>query len=61
MESYRFRMGQRVMDRTSRQSGRIVARAEWITGRKAYLLHFDNRLAGKNEHWRDETAVIEEE
>lgn len=61
MEHYRFRMGQRVMLQAGRQSGRVIGRAEWLSGRKAYLLDLDIRLAGKDERWHNETELTEEE
>lgn len=61
MDQYRFRMGQRVMLQASRQSGRVIARAEWWSGRKAYLLNLDLRVAGKEERWHNETELTEEE
>lgn len=61
MEHYRFRMGQRVMLQASRKSGRVIGRAEWLSGRKAYLLDLDIRLAGKDERWHNETELTEEE
>lgn len=61
MDQYRFRMGQRVMLQASRQSGRVVGRAEWLSGRKAYFLDLDLRVAGKDERWHNETELTEEE
>lgn len=61
MEHYRFRMGQRVMLQANRQSGRVIGRAEWLSGRKAYLLDLDVRVAGKDERWHNETELTEED
>ena len=61
MENYRFSLGQRAMLCTSRQSGQVIARAEWITGRRAYLLKLDHRIAGKDEYWHNEPDLTEEE
>ncbi len=61
MAEYKFAMGHRVMVRTSRQSGRVVGRAEWLSGRKAYFLDLDRRVAGKDERWHNETELTEED
>jgi hypothetical protein len=61
MSDFKFRLGQRVMLQSSRQSGRVEGRAEFIGGRRDYRIRMDVLIAGKELHWHPEEKIVEEE
>lgn len=60
-EGFRFSLGERVTIVKSRHSGRVVGRAEFLSGKKGYQVFLDLKIAGRDAHWYDDSDVVGED
>lgn len=60
VEGFRFSLGGRVTIASSRHSGTVHGRAEYLSGKKGYFVCLDVKIAGREAHWYDEKDVVEE-